>query len=45
MEGKLKASLARRFPAKQHDAILKLYRDPQRLAATAVDEFAGMFVI
>ncbi|MBI5912253.1 MAG: bifunctional 2-methylcitrate dehydratase/aconitate hydratase, partial [Betaproteobacteria bacterium] len=42
---KFKTNLARRFPAKQRDAILALCQDAKRLEATPVNEFVDMFVI
>jgi 2-methylcitrate dehydratase len=42
---KFKRNLARRFPAKQQQAILDLTLDPKRLAATPVHEFVDMMVI
>ena len=42
---KFKTNLARRFPAKQSDAILALCEDATRLAATPVNEFVDLFVI
>ena len=42
---KFKRNLARRFPAKQQQAILGLALDPKRLAATPVHEFVDMMVI
>jgi len=42
---KFKTNLARRFPAKQANAILALCLDAKRLAVTAVNEFVDMMVI
>jgi hypothetical protein len=42
---KFKTNLARRFPAKQQNAILELCADPKKLAATPVNEFVDMMVI
>jgi 2-methylcitrate dehydratase len=42
---KFKTNLARRFPAKQCDGILKLCLDPARLEATPVNEFSDRFMI
>jgi 2-methylcitrate dehydratase len=42
---KFRTNLARRFPAKQQQAILDLVQDPERLAATAVPAFVDLFVI
>ena len=42
---KFKTNLARRFPVKQQKAILDLFRDSTKLAATPVNEFVDMFVI
>jgi 2-methylcitrate dehydratase len=42
---KFKTNLARRFPAKQQNAILDLCLDPKRLAATPVNEFVDLMVI
>jgi 2-methylcitrate dehydratase len=45
LEAKFRANLARRFPAKQRDAILVLCRDAGRLEGTPVHEFVDKFVI
>ena len=42
---KFKTNLARRFPAKQQQAILELCLDAKRLEHTPVDEFVDLFVI
>jgi 2-methylcitrate dehydratase len=42
---KFKTNLARRFPARQQQAILDLCMDAKRLEATPVDEFVDLFVI
>ena len=42
---KFRANLARRFPARQQSAILKVCLDPKRLDAMPVHEFMDMFVI
>jgi 2-methylcitrate dehydratase len=42
---KFKTNLARRFPAKQQQAILELCMDAQRLESTPVDEFVDLLVI
>ena len=42
---KFKTNLARRFPAKQHKAILDLCNNANKLASTPVHEFVDMFVI
>jgi 2-methylcitrate dehydratase len=42
---KFRTNLARRFPAKQQQAILELCMDAQRLESTPVDEFVDLFVI
>jgi len=42
---KFKTNLARRFPAKQQNAILELCMDAPRLEKTPVDEFVDLFVI
>ena len=42
---KFKTNLARRFPAKQSQAIVELCMDPARLHATPVSEFSDLFVI
>jgi 2-methylcitrate dehydratase len=42
---KFKTNLARRFPAKQQQAILDLCMDESRLAAAPVHEFVDLFVI
>ena len=43
--GKFKVNLARRFPAKQQEAILDLCLDQKKLEATPVNEFVDLFVI
>jgi 2-methylcitrate dehydratase len=45
LEAKFRTNLARRFPAKQQQAILNLCRDQKRLEATPVNEFVDLFVI
>jgi 2-methylcitrate dehydratase len=45
LEEKFKINLARRFQAKQQEAILDLCLDMEKLGATAVNEFVDMFVI
>jgi len=45
LEAKFRANLARRFPPKQQQAILALCLDPQRLAATPVNEFVDLFAV
>jgi 2-methylcitrate dehydratase len=42
---KFRRNLARRFPAKQRQAILELCLDPRRLERTPVDEFVDLMVI
>jgi 2-methylcitrate dehydratase len=42
---KFRTNLARRFPAKQQQAILDLALDAKRLEATPVHEFVDLFVI
>ncbi len=42
---KFKTNLARRFPAKQANAILELCLDARRLSVTPVNEFVDMMVI
>jgi 2-methylcitrate dehydratase len=42
---KFRTNLARRFPAKQQQAILELCANEARLAATPVNEFVDLFVI
>jgi 2-methylcitrate dehydratase len=42
---KFKTNLARRFPPKQQQAILRLALEPAALDATAVHEFVDLFVI
>ncbi len=42
---KFKVNLARRFPAKQQQAILELCLDAKRLEATPVNEFVDLMVI
>jgi 2-methylcitrate dehydratase len=42
---KFRTNLARRFPAKQAHAILKLCLDANKLDKTPVDEFVDLFVI
>ena len=43
--GKFKTNLARRFPAKQQEAILELCLDQKKLETTPVNEFVDLFVI
>ena len=45
LEAKFRTNLARRFPAKQQQAILELCQDQKRLEATPVNEFVDLFVI
>ncbi len=45
LEAKFKTNLARRFPAKQQEAILSLGTEPRMLDATPVHEFVDLFVI
>jgi len=45
LEAKFRTNLARRFPKKQQDAILKVSLDQQVLEATTVNEYVDMFVI
>jgi 2-methylcitrate dehydratase len=45
LEAKFRTNLARRFPPKQQQAILSLCLDPQRLAATPVNEFVDLFAV
>ena len=45
LEAKFRTNLARRFPAKQQQAILELCQDQKRLDATPVNEFVDLFVI
>ncbi len=45
LEAKFRTNLARRFPAKQQQAILDLCQDQKRLDATPVNEFVELFVI
>lgn len=42
---KFRTNLARRFPAKQQQAILELCMDQRKLEGTAVNEFVDLFVI
>jgi 2-methylcitrate dehydratase len=42
---KFERNLARRFPAKQQEAILKLCMDQKRLETTPVHEFVDLMVI
>jgi 2-methylcitrate dehydratase len=42
---KFERNLARRFPPKQQKAILELCMNPEKLAATPVDQFVDLFVI
>ena len=42
---KFKTNLARRFPARQQNAVLELCLDPKNLAATPVNEFVDMMII
>jgi 2-methylcitrate dehydratase len=43
--GKFRTNLARRFPAKQQQAILDISLDQERLLATPASEFVDLFVI
>jgi 2-methylcitrate dehydratase len=45
LEAKFQTNLARRFPAKQQNAILALCRDQKKLEQTPVNEFVDLFVI
>ncbi len=45
LEAKFRTNLARRFPAKQQQAILELCQDQKRLEDTPVSEFVDLFVI
>jgi len=45
LEAKFRTNLARRFPAKQQQAILALSLDQARLENTPVNEFVDLFVI
>ena len=45
LEAKFRTNLARRFPAKQQQAIIEVCRDQKRLEATPVSEFVDLFVI
>ena len=45
LEAKFRTNLARRFPAKQQQAIIEACRDRKRLEATPVSEFVDLFVI
>jgi 2-methylcitrate dehydratase len=45
LEAKFRTNLARRFPAKQQQAILRLCQDQKQLEATPVNEFVDLFVI
>ncbi len=42
---KFRGNLARRFPAKQQQAILDVSLDPARLAAMPVNEYVDLYVI
>jgi 2-methylcitrate dehydratase len=42
---KFRTNLARRFAAKQQQAILALCADEKRLAAMPVNEFVDLFVV
>jgi 2-methylcitrate dehydratase len=42
---KFKTNLARRFPARQHDAILAVSLDQQVLEAMPVHEYVDLYVI
>jgi 2-methylcitrate dehydratase len=42
---KFKTNLARRFPARQQNAVLELCLDPKNLATTPVNEFVDLMVI
>jgi 2-methylcitrate dehydratase len=45
LEAKFRTNLARRFPAKQQQAILQVCQDQKRLEALSVNEFVDLFVI
>jgi 2-methylcitrate dehydratase len=45
LEAKFRTNLARRFPAKQQQAILQLCQDQKTLETTPVNEFVDLFVI
>jgi 2-methylcitrate dehydratase len=45
LEAKFATNLARRFPAKQRNAILALCQDQKKLEATPVHEFVDLFAI
>jgi 2-methylcitrate dehydratase len=45
LEAKFRTNLARRFPAKQQQAILQTCQDQKRLETTPVNEFVDLFVI
>jgi 2-methylcitrate dehydratase len=45
LEAKFRTNLARRFPAKQQQAILQMCQDQKRLETTPVNEFVDLFVI
>lgn len=45
LEAKFRTNLARRFPAKQQQAILQLCQDQKLLESTPVNEFVDLFVI
>jgi 2-methylcitrate dehydratase len=45
LEAKFRTNLARRFPAKQQQAILQLCQDQKKLEVTPVNEFVDLFVI
>ncbi len=45
LEAKFRTNLARRFPAKQAQAVLDLCQDQKRLEAIPVNEFVDLFVI
>jgi 2-methylcitrate dehydratase len=45
LEGKFRVNLARRFPAKQQQAILDVSLDQARLEAMPVHEYVDLYVI
>lgn len=45
LEAKFRTNLGRRFPPRQQDAIVALFRDAERLEATPVHELLDLFVI
>jgi 2-methylcitrate dehydratase len=45
LEAKFRTNLARRFPARQQNAILEVSLDQKKLEAMAVHEYVDLYVI